>query len=645
MPSDLLERLVRESSPEAALSMLPDSVTLAERFCGMRLYPRQKTLLRMFCLELDKLTDYDKMVIDEWMRETVDNGDVRIPLDFYERAQKCIDAGYRNFREIINCFGRRGGKGFFGGILGTRKILELIALGNPQAYYGIDEGKDILSPIVATTVSQAQRLLYSDIKNTVMRCTLLRPFITDPGVFQFALQTPHDRDVNQTMSGRFLQKARRQTIKFKPSAASSSSGRGDAAMFVMFDEFAFLSSNTESSISSDEVYSAYTPSLDQFGKDALIYIPSSPYSEVGKFYELYNSAFEQDEFGHPVNWNMLAVRMPSWASYEDWEYDGHFRGAIQYSPDVNEQMRLLEQRDPEKFKVERRAHFQSVIDAYMDPAQIDRIFEPCIVNGEDRNVEHKVGRIDRVYHAHGDAAKVNDNFCYAIGHGEPMSDGTTHAFIDLMLVWQASDFDHSDDPDDMMPYMDYNEIYEQISMTLRNFYIDKLTFDQFDSTMMLQRLQKDVIDGKSFNHNTRCVVENFTAASNLQRYERFKTAVGQGWVHAPEVVHNIKGLGKVCVLKHELKFLTRVNNRVDHPPGGHNDMADCVSEVVNRIIGDQVSAFESGLFAAVDGANGNNWELGGYRRDSDADRIIARGQKLMSEYAGLFDEFDYGERF
>ena len=298
-------------------------------------------------------------------------------------------------------------------------------------------------------------------------------------------------------------------------------------------------------------------------------------------------------------------------------------------------MRLLEERDPEKFKVERRAHFQSVMDAYLPSELVDKIFLPVMVDGKDINVEHKVGRIDRAYEAHGDAAKVG----YAIGHGETMPDGTTHAFIDLMLVWQASDFRENDDP---QGYMDYNAIYGQIAETLKQFYINRLTFDQFDSTMMLQRLQKDVIEGRSFNPNCHVAVENFTAASNLQRYERFKTAVIQGWVHAPEVIHQITGMGKVNLLRHELKFLVRKNNRIDHPPGGHNDMSDCVSMVVNRIIGDQIAAFESGLMSLVDGAGEGGFALDAAYADNDTDRIIARGQALMQQWMGA-DFSEYGE--
>ena len=638
MSDNLIGRLIRETNPEAALAALPDSVTLAERYCGMKLYPRQKTILRMVNLELEHLTDYDKMVIDEWMESTVNGGDVQIPTDFYERAQKCKDRGYRRFREVINCFGRRAGKGFIGGVMGTKLMLELVALGDPQGAYGIDEGKTIASSVVATTVSQAQRLLFADIKNTIARCTLLRPYLSYLGVSVVRIKTPFDISMSDRLSSKLRGSQERATLEIRPMAANSSTGRGDAAYFQMFDEFAFLSSG-DSSISSEEVYQAYTPSLDQFGKDGFIYIPSSPYTEVGKFYELYNDAFARDEFGHAKSWNMLCLRMPSWAPYEGWEYDKRFKGAIQYSPDVNEEMRLLEERDPEKFKVERRAHFQSVMDAYLPSELVDKIFLPVMVDGKDINVEHKVGRIDRAYEAHGDAAKVGDNFCYAIGHGETMPDGTVHAFIDLMLVWQASDFRENDDP---QGYMDYNEIYDQIAETLKQFYINRLSFDQFDSTMMLQRLQKDVMEGRSFNPSCSVAVENFTAASNLQRYERFKTAVYQGWVHAPDVIHQITGIGKVNLLKHELKFLVRKNNRIDHPPGGHNDMSDCVSVIVNRIIGDQIAAFESGLMSLVDGAGEGGFALDAAYADNDTDRIIARGQALMQQWMGA-DFSEYGE--
>jgi len=109
------------------------------------------------------------------------------------------------------------------------------------------------------------------------------------------------------------------------------------------------------------------------------------------------------------------------------------------------------------------------------------------------------------------------------------------------------------------------------------------------------------------SYNKRCIVEKDTAThvSNFIRYENFKTACYQGWVHIPWHEHNIQGIGNVCLIERELKFLVNKKGRVDHQSVGSiqtNDMADCVSVVVSDLLGDQLAALDNGVLAMVVGA-------------------------------------------
>jgi hypothetical protein len=101
-------------------------------------------------------------------------------------------------------------------------------------------------------------------------------------------------------------------------------------MVIVFDEMAHMIETLEGKASASQVYAAATPSLDQFGKAAMIFCNSSPYSKVGKFYERYVEAmhpfdpdlpvgnFEKDEGdeesgalnGNPL---VMAFQFPSWA--------------------------------------------------------------------------------------------------------------------------------------------------------------------------------------------------------------------------------------------------------------------------------------------------------------------------------------------
>jgi hypothetical protein len=54
----------------------------------------------------------------------------------------------------------------------------------------------------------------------------------------------------------------------------------------------------------------------QFGKDAMIFANSSPYTKTGKFYELYEQAQQLDD-EHPVFPEHFMIRYPSWEMYRD----------------------------------------------------------------------------------------------------------------------------------------------------------------------------------------------------------------------------------------------------------------------------------------------------------------------------------------
>src|SRR4051812_19187155 len=69
---------------------LPDIVEFAEseHFCNKRLYPRQRTLLRLFYADVDHMDAYDRDVIEQW-RESFYVGSDRIGVsqDIWERIK------------------------------------------------------------------------------------------------------------------------------------------------------------------------------------------------------------------------------------------------------------------------------------------------------------------------------------------------------------------------------------------------------------------------------------------------------------------------------------------------------------------------------------------------------------------------------
>lgn len=377
-------------------------------------------------------------------------------------------------------------------------------------------------------------------------------------------------------------------------------GRGPASFALGFDEMAHVVA-TGANRSAEEVYTASTPSLDQFGKDAFIVEPSSPWQKMGQFYENYQHALELDEeTGDPVYPELLMLQLTSWDIYKDWEIaheidlfpagflgdleeygDGdlprltRLKGAIQ-AYDIP--MQRLERANPETFAVERRSHWASVMNAYLNEGKVLEMFQPWMGRNPQYgppNLEmQSQGLLIRTYKAHGDPSSVNCNFGLVVAHAEPDASGMLHCVFDLVKHWDPADF-----PNHMI---DYDEIDQfLIEEVARKFYPDEITLDQYNSVGSLQRINKSLLREPG---PKRVVAYEKTAtkALNWTRAETLKMAINMGLVHSPQY----------DLLELELKFLQDMGmQRVDHPTTGPvrtKDVADAAMEVVHYFLGEQI---------------------------------------------------------
>lgn len=136
-------------------------------FCGMTLYPRQQTLLRLIFMETEQMTQYDRDVIEEWRKGFMQRRDVfGVQPDIWERIDYLKERGYRRFPEVQAVLGRRASKGMIGGILGAEQMAYMFSLDDWQAHYGVVPGKDGYLTVVATSQSQAKRHQFRDIAMT-----------------------------------------------------------------------------------------------------------------------------------------------------------------------------------------------------------------------------------------------------------------------------------------------------------------------------------------------------------------------------------------------------------------------------------------------------------------------------------------------
>jgi hypothetical protein len=375
----------------------------SKSFCGKRLYPRQMTLLKLIYLETESMTDYDMEVINSWAEGFKNvNNPMGVQPDIWDRIEYLKANGFTHFPHVQMVMGRRASKGIIGSILATERIAWLYSLGSWQQHFNQVPGQVAEITVVANSLTQAVTRQFRDIRNAVFACEYLRPHIVGDKQTEFYIRTPGDEQtiIENNLAG-ITSDREIATIYCKASSSVSTSGRGGTGLFNAYDEFAHMLAGTGSTKTGEEIYDAFQPSLDQFGRHAMTYCASSPFSKIGKFYDLYQQGritmdsynlregklkttsfieeaqsqdidLDPDEISAAVaEPTFLVVQLPSWDTYRDWERSREipilpgrtrtfprWNSPVQYepkedgTPDERVQYRRM-RRNPDKFKVER----------------------------------------------------------------------------------------------------------------------------------------------------------------------------------------------------------------------------------------------------------------------------------------------------
>lgn len=598
----------------------------SDQFCNKPLYPRQRVLLKLIFLE--ELDGYEEDVLTEWIKSTDEGGEVRIAPKIRERMQMLRDRNYPHFTTIQLVEGRRSGKGYMTGAAIAKKVYDMVQLENPPAHYGIAEGENIYFSIVADSQDQAKKFQFKDARNWILDCRPLQDYVGEPLAESLPIFTPADLKRVDSLKDRRINAGKAlASLRVEAFAKNARTIRGQAAIMWVFDEMAHITPG-ESHISDEELFTAAEPSLAQFKQDAIIFANSSPYQKIGKFYDLYeqSQALDSDLILYPT---IFMMQSPSWEMYKDWEREAKWSGAVMVSPDWDSTVpgvleeRQKERANPEKYRVEYRSQFAEVMNAFLDPSKVDQMFDPVwsqTTIGKTLTTR-RMGTIEYVYKAHGDPSTVGANFGFAIGHIEKVLEtneaGETveapHVVFDLIDAFYPEDFpDHT---------IDWLEILPVFTDYINHFRPYEFTFDQFNSAAPIQMLQSQA--QKLGVWDTQIFMKPGTVPQNRKRAHNFKAALNLGRVHAPHPSQSIQGgRNSLELARNELKFLVEKAGRIekqDLGPVQTKDMADCVMEVVDALIGESLMADSDFLNQHMELGAWSGYSLGNRTSGGEAD--------------------------
>jgi hypothetical protein len=243
----------------------------------------------------------------------------------------------------------------------------------------------------------------------------------------------------------------------------------------------------------------------------------------------------------------------------------------------DDEVRLMLEADPEEHAVEYLGQFRSARNSYLPLNTVTGIFEPV---GARILTTQTAGTLNYSYVAHGDPSTVGNNFGFAIGHIETV-DGVAHVFYDVVHAWEPSEF-----TDNKIDYSFIEDEIYRMGVAFNGFH---LSFDQFNSAQIIQRLERRLQEARLPRRPT-VEERTATAADNWRVAEVFKAAANMGLIHAPD--HRLARL--------ELEYLQRDGHKVSAPDKGPvrtDDLADAMMQVAYVLLQQQAPD----LFARLSG--------------------------------------------
>lgn len=480
--SDMIDSLITTSMSSAGKTRrVVDIITFCENpaYLGLmtqdppvNLWPMQKIVLKIFYrgtegnkhIQLDEseIAMLNDIADNEDLDYNSDKGGFRQIIHKYERGTI--------FDTLMLIMGRRSSKTAMVSFIAAYEAYKLLEKpeGNPHKFYKLPADKPIAILNVAASESQAYDPLFLEIQNRIVRAPYFADKINTKVVKKGEIHLLTDNDKRENVRRISMGLPENEgSIVLKSGHSNSRTLRGQAAIAVLFDEFAhFL--NSAGTNSGDECYNALVPSVKQFGVDGKTIMISDPKGRDGVFWRLFKTAEDREEqpdgkFVYP-NDNILALQLPTW----------------RVNPTTSLSRQSLDRErnaDPIAFMSSWGAKFMG--------EQGSKFFdERKIVDCTDMTIaEAQYGDPKYLYHLHLDPASTDHNYAlclvHAVNYITEIHETRRKIFVDYIRFWR---------PTATGP-VNISEVERCIRDLCRRFRIQTVTFDQFQSASTIQRLR------------------------------------------------------------------------------------------------------------------------------------------------------------
>ena len=588
---ELKRNIENSANKHSATSGVPSIIDFVESpdYLGLphykttpiNLYPLQRIVLKIFYRgsvgnEDIELTKEELDIIEDFGLNCDDNGDL---------SEK-FNSG-KLFRELILVWGRRSGKDFIVSILALYEAMKLLESpnGDPYSLYNLGPGAPFTILTVANSSSQAQ-ILFREIKDKMLRSPYFADKISPENMNQesISLLTPADKKQNEEFKKRGLPLLP-GSVEIRCGHSNSDTLAGIGCFCLLLDEIG-LYKQTAGASGGDAIFRTLTPSvstyvrkedvkdengnviIDEDGNpaqksayDGKIICISSPRGKEGVFYELYRHS--------PDVKHRLMCRMPTW----------------KVNPNHTEESlhELFPEMTEEEFSMEFGAMFSGTAgQTFFSRDLVDRAFK--------NNLKIKShGEPNAKYFMHLDPATSSHNYALTICHKERFINEKTGKMdwkivMDHVKYWT---------PKPGFPIVN-REIEDYILVISRKFYLALVTFDQWNSTESIKRLNEFGIPAK---------MTRFTKRYKILIYDNLYNLVSANKIELPH--HEL--------LKNEMLYLQRrympTGYRVFAKKDGlvrTDDLVDSLAGAAYSAIEEESNSLPKGMLARFDFHSGND---------------------------------------
>jgi len=481
--SSMIDSVIQGSGANAAGKKIVDIITFCEdarylNFLGqdpkLKLWPMQRIVLKLFYRGSEgnehlQLTQEEIDVLED----IAEREDLDYELDkggFRQVAEKYKRGHVHN--QLLMVMGRRSSKTMLVSIIAAYEAYKLLESpeGNPHKKYNLSPDKPIAILNVAVSEKQAYDPLFKEIQSRIARSPFFSDKINHGATTKdtIYLLTDADKRENALRRARGMSIMLDGSVVLKSGHSNSASLRGQAAICVLFDEFAhFMTSSGKQS--GDEVYNALVPSTRQFGMDGKVVLLSDPRDKDGMFWKLFEMSQVREVIEGQtrfLNEEILALQLPTWRMNPN----------VEFSEETLKQTELP--KDPVFIWTTWNARFQGEAGEHMFDA---RRITDCIVGGA---AEPKAGDPRYRYYIHLDPAKTSHNYALVMVHVATFSNARGEvrrkAVVDVVRFWR---------PTRQGPVSLSTDVEPEIWRLCRNFRVQKVTFDSFQSAQMIEHLR------------------------------------------------------------------------------------------------------------------------------------------------------------